>query len=167
MPVMHYPGRVIRIGESDAAIVRAVRGRLNQRLGLLPDAALRLDERSPSFDARLAQVVKLFQARNVDSEGLPLKQDGRLGPITWATLFGDASVPTADGTANAYMARVVAIAMAEAEQGVREVPANSNRGPRVQEYQMRAHSRPGLAWCCSFVYWCMDEGAREVGRSNP
>jgi len=32
--------------------------------------------------------VKLFQARNVDSEGNPPKQDGKVGPLTWAALFG-------------------------------------------------------------------------------
>ncbi len=164
---MQYPGRVIKVGEADARIVRAVRARLNHRLGHAPRTALRLDERNPAFDAGLAQAVKLFQARNVDDEGQPLKQDGRLGPISWAVLFGEASVPVSARAADSYMARVVAIALAEAEKGVREVPANSNRGPRVEQYQSRAHSRPGLAWCCSFVYWCMDEGAKAVGRDNP
>lgn len=164
---MRYPGRVIKVGETDVAVIRAVRARLNLLLGHGPRAAQRLDERAPAFDAPLSQAVKLFQARHVDSEGTPLKQDGRLGPISWAVLFGDAAVSVSEQAKNAYMARVVAIALAEAERGVREVPANSNRGPRVEEYQARSRSRPGLAWCCSFVYWCMDEGAKQLGRKNP
>ena len=50
---------------------------------------------------------------------------------------------------------------------MREVPANSNRGPRVRQYQSRTGSPTGVAWCCSFVYWCYDEAARAVGRANP
>lgn len=164
---MRYPGRVVKVGETDASVVRAVRARLNLLLGQSPRTAQRLDERLPIFDTPLSQAVKLFQARHVDSEGTPLKQDGRLGPITWAVLFGDQAITVHEEAKNMYMARVVAIALAEAEREVREVPANSNRGPRVEEYQARSRSRPGLAWCCSFVYWCMDEGAKQLGRKNP
>jgi hypothetical protein len=30
----------------------------------------------------MKQAVKLFQARNVDAEGRPLKQDGEIGALT-------------------------------------------------------------------------------------
>ena len=164
---MQYPGRVIRAGEANPAIVRAIRIQLNQRLGLAPRNAARLDERAPAFDEALVQAVRQFQARNVDPDGRPLTQDGRIGPITWEVLFGGQSVPSAVTAKDTYLGRMLQIALAEADHQVREVPANSNRGPRVEEYQKRAKSRPGLAWCCSFVYWCMDEAAIGMVRRNP
>ncbi len=164
---MQYPGRVIKAGEMNPALVRAIRVQLNQRLGNAARTAGRLDERAPAFDEALVQAVRQFQARNVDPDGRPLKQDGRIGPITWEVLFGVQSVPSTITAKDSYLGRMLQIALGEAERQVREVPANSNRGPRVEEYQKRSKSRPGLAWCCSFVYWCMDEAAIAMARRNP
>ena len=50
---------------------------------------------------------------------------------------------------------------------MREVPQNSNRGPEVEAYLRRAGVSPGNAWCCAFVYWCFDEAAQAMRRSNP
>ena len=35
----------------------------------------------------MKQTIKLFQARHVDADGRPLKQDGEVGSITWEVLF--------------------------------------------------------------------------------
>ncbi|MES3033969.1 MAG: CHAP domain-containing protein [Gemmatimonadota bacterium] len=164
---MKYPGRVIRAGESDPALVRAVRTQLNHRLSIAARSPGRLDERAPAFDEAVVQAVRQFQARNVDHDGRPLTQDGRIGPITWEVLFDGQSVPSAIKAADPYLGRMLTIALGEADKQVREVPANSNRGPRVEQYQKRSKSRPGLAWCCSFVYWCMDEAAVAMSRRNP
>lgn len=55
-------------------------------------------------------------------------------------------------SASDFVTRLVEIL--EGEVGVREVPKNSNRGDRVEEYQdadwLDYH---GYAWCASFVCW--------------
>ena len=48
-----------------------------------------------------------------------------------------------------------------------EVPRNSNRGPRVDEYLYRAGAPPGLPWFCAFVYCCFDETAKHLEMPNP
>ena len=164
---MQYPGRLIRAGEEDAGLVRALKARLNQILGFGPRSEARLNERDGTFGPTMTQAVKLFQARHVDEAGRPLLPDGRIGAITWSALFGADTVPTVMMAADRYLARVVRVALQEAAQAVREIPANSNCGPRVEEYQRRANSRAGLAWCCSFVYWCFDEAAHAHARKNP
>jgi hypothetical protein len=41
-----------------------------------------------------------------------------------------------------------------AEDGVREIPQNSNRGPRVEEYQRATWlDGTGWPWCAAFVCW--------------
>ncbi len=60
--VIRYPGRLIRRGDGDAAIVRALQARLNQA-GCGP-----IDE-SGRFDVATERAVKLFQARFDDITG--------------------------------------------------------------------------------------------------
>jgi hypothetical protein len=115
----------------------------------------------------MEQTIKLFQARNVDADGRPLRQDGEVGSLTWSALFGDDTVPMSDASSNQFLARVLQIAAAEEAKHVREVPKNSNRGPQVEAYLHRAGAPPGLAWCCAFVYWCFDEAAQALGLANP
>lgn len=162
---MDYPGRLIKMGEADASIVKALKKQLNAALVLAP--ADRLNETDPNFGPRMKQLVKLFQARNVDREGRPLRQDGEVGSLTWEALFGVASVPASEEPGNDLLAQVLDIAAGEEAKQVREVPRNSNRGPQVDAYLKRAGVSPGLAWCCAFVYWCFDEAAKAVGQANP
>jgi hypothetical protein len=162
---MKYPGRIIKLGENDAAIMKAVKERLNKLLALNADE--KLDPSKPTFGPRTKQVVKLFQARNVDGDGNPLRQDGEIGSITWEILFGERTVTSATTTKNAFLSRVLQIAAGEEAKHVREVPKNSNKGPEVSEYLRRAGVPPGNSWCCAFVYWCFDEAAQAMGRANP
>jgi hypothetical protein len=164
---MQYPGRIIKVGEQDASIVKALKRRLNEALGIERDPALRLDPNEPNFGSKMKQTVKLFQARNVDADGRPLRQDGEVGSLTWAALFGSDTVPIHDAASDQFLARVLQIAAGEEAKQVREVPQNSNRGPQVEAYLRRAGVSPGNAWCCAFVYWCCDEAAKAMGRSNP
>ncbi|HEX2768642.1 MAG TPA: CHAP domain-containing protein [Geobacteraceae bacterium] len=164
---MQYPGRIIKAGEQDTNVVRVLKQRLNEVLGIENDPAARLDQNDPNFGPKMKQVVKLFQARNVDAEGRPLRQDGEIGSITWAALFGNDSVPASDTATDEFLARVLSVAAQEEAKHVREVPINSNRGPVVEQYQHRAGASPGNAWCCAFVYWCFDETANIMGRTNP
>lgn len=164
---MKYPGRVIKLGEQDARIVRAVKIALNRALAVQRRPELRLDPENPRFGPSTKQAVQLFQARHVDAEGRPLKVDGQIGSITWAVLFGPETVPAAPQATDPLLARVLEIAAGEEAKQVREVPRNSNRGPEVSLYLRRAGVSPGLAWCCAFVYWCFDEAALALARPNP
>jgi hypothetical protein len=164
---MNYPGRVIKAGEQDPSIVKALKLRLNEALGIEQDPSLRLNPDDHNFGPKMKKLVKLFQARNVDSDGRPLKQDGEVGSLTWSALFGNNTVPVSDRTENPLLVRVLKIAAGEETRKVREVPRNSNRGPQVDEYLRRAGVNPGLAWCCAFVYWCFDEAAKRLGHPNP
>jgi hypothetical protein len=164
---MEYPKRSIKSGEKDASIVKALKVRLNEALALDRDAELRLDPDEPNFGPRMKQVVKLFQTRNVDGDGRPLKQDGEIGALTWAALFGPDTVPASDRASDPLLSRVLGIAAAEEAKEVREDPKNSNRGPQVDAYMTRAGAPVGFAWCCAFVYWCFDEAANAAGRPNP
>jgi hypothetical protein len=162
---MTYPNRTIRIGERDAALVRALKIRLNDALGLHDEARLDIDE--ATFGPRMRNAIKLFQARHVDAQGRPLVQDGNVGVLTWASLFGVASAASPMPTLSPLLARALQIAGDAADAGVREVPRNSNRGPEVDDYLRRTGTPPGHAWCCAFVYWCMDEAANALGVRNP
>lgn len=164
---MDYPGRIIKQGEQDAHIVKALKQQLNRALALQGESMPPLDTGNPNFGPNMKQAVQLFQARHVDAEGRPLKADGEVGSITWAILFGPATVPVAASTSDALLARVLAIAGTECDKDIREVPPNSNRGPAVERYLARVGLGPGFAWCCAFVYWCFDEAAKSMGRANP
>lgn len=164
---MQYPGRLIKTGEQDATIVKALKEKLNRALGAESDPSVRLDPDDPDFGPRMKRAVKLFQSRNVDPDGRPLKQDGVVGSITWGILFGNDSVPVCEESADPLLAGVLRTADVEEAKQVREVPKNSNRGPEVDEYLLRAGVSPGLSWCCAFVYWCFDEAAKGMGRPNP
>lgn len=164
---MDYPGRLIKQGETDPRIVKALKGQLNRALALQGPDAIQLDPGNPHFGPSMKRAVMTFQARHVDTEGRPLKVDGQVGAITWAVLFGEQTVPKADRSTDTLLAKVLQIAAREEAAKVREVPPNSNRGPKVEAYLKRAGVPPGLAWCCAFVYWCFDEAGLAQQRPNP
>lgn len=160
---MRYPGRTVKEGEADAAVVRAVQAQLLAR------ACGPVDARGV-FGPQTAAAVRLFQARHVDAAGQPLKPDGKVGPLTWAALFGPDAVGPQAGVDSPFLAAV--LGKAASQLGVREQPRDSNSGPEVDEYLRRAGVPLTLpasrkSWCCAFVYWCFDEAAREAGRANP
>jgi hypothetical protein len=165
---MDYPGRIVKIGENDAAIVQALRTQLGLMMGGDSDPAARLDPQGTVFDAGMKRVVKLFQARHVDSAGRPLKQDGEIGALTWGAIFGCERVPASAEAATHLLAQVLAVAAGEEKKKVREAPMNSNRGPDVEKYLARVGVPAGLPWCCAFVYYCFDEASKTLGRTgNP
>jgi CHAP domain len=167
---MQFPGRIIKAGERNGAIVMALKARLNEALGLTGDQ--RLAEDNPNFGPKMTQVVKLFQARSVDSQGVPLKTDGEVGSVAWEVLFGADSVPAATEASGELLREALAQAQAEEAAQVMEVRPPANRGPRVDEYQVRTGLKlragaEGFAWCACFVYFCFDEAAKKLGRKNP
>lgn len=164
---MQYPGRVIKKGESDPAVMQVLKRKLNEALGLADDPAARLDVVNPVFDTATLRAVKLFQARNVDTYGRTLKQDGQIGSLTWAALFGPDTVVRSSDAGSPFLRAVLQIAAGELAKGVREQPKNSNRGAEVEAYLASTGLGPGHAWCCAFTYWCFEQAARQENRGNP
>lgn len=164
---MKYPGRIIKVGEQDARIVKALKTQLNRVLAVQRIAELKVDVDDPNFGPKMKQAVQLFQVRHVDAEGRPLKPDGEVGSITWASLFGPETVTSSDTASDSFLASVLKIAAGEEAKQVREQPKNSNRGPEVDKYLRRTGLGPGFAWCCAFLYWCFDEAAIAAQGVNP
>ena len=78
---MKYPGRIIKEGESSTAIVKAIQRKLIElNIGGLEGTGV--------YGTKTKNAVKLFQATHMDQFGNPLEMDGKIGSLTWATLFG-------------------------------------------------------------------------------
>ena len=107
----------------------------------------------------------MLQVRFEDARGQPLTADGRVGPMTWAALFGAATVPPVTDPATPLAAAVLAVAGKEV--GVMEDPLGSNAGPRVNQYLESVGDQGGLPWCAAFVYWCFQEAAAQLQIPNP
>lgn len=113
-------------------------------------------------------MMTIFEARTyllqtgLKAEGFdPGDIDGDEGPDTRAALA--AFLAHHQGTAGTIAGRMVALARGEV--GVRESPANSNRGKRVQEYQKATNlAGTGWAWCAAFICWLAREAGMEEGR---
>jgi hypothetical protein len=161
---MKYPGYLVKKGNTHPRIVRAVQRRLN-KLGCGP---VHVDGR---FDTETRSAVTLFQARATDLDNHPLKIDGVVGPLTWAALFGEESLPTISDATSSLLATTLRIAYREV--GVLEDPPGTNRGERVDEYIRAVDLDPdkgpvgGYAWCACFVYWCFERSAKKHGIENP
>jgi hypothetical protein len=155
-----FPGRIIKRGDPDPAIVKTIQKQLNAR-GCGPIAV------DGVFDRPTEDAVKLFQARFPDVEGAPLVIDGKVGSITWAALFGEDTVPAEDKAPSPLLAKTLEIARSQV--GVMEKPPGSNRGPEVDEYVKRVGLSPAgkHAWCVAFLFFCFDEAAKGLGRGNP
>jgi len=117
------------------------------------------------FGPDTMEAVELFQVRTVDGHSQPLTVDGMVGPMTWAALFGESSVPAVAEPPTPLAAAVLGVAGKEV--GVMEVPLGSNSGPRVNQYLEAVGENPGLAWCAAFVYWCFENAAAAVKVKNP
>ncbi|KQP02787.1 CHAP domain-containing protein [Pseudorhodoferax sp. Leaf265] len=157
-----FPKRLIKKGEADATLVKAVQAALKGH-GYGPFTAVGV------FDAQMAAVVKLFQAQNVDSQGNALVVDGEIGRFTWGALFGVAAATAAPAPSSPLMLQ--ALGVAASQIGQMEVPLGSNRGPMVDLY-LKATGVPltgnpdARAWCMAFVYWAFDQGAAHLGTPN-
>lgn len=57
------------------------------------------------------------------------------------------------------------VSIAKAEVGVIEIPKNSNRGPKVDQYKGATWLPAAQAWpwCAAFVCWCIREAMRVGG----
>src|SRR5438270_7940578 len=151
---MPYPGRVIKTGEQDNAIVQAIAAKL-ATFGYSPPTTGRYDE-------NFAALVKLFQSHHSDAFGRPLKIDGKVGPLTWGALFSAAPSPAHGGSLG-----TATLEVAVSQLGVMEQPPGSNSGPVVNQYLASVHCAPGSFWCMAFVNWCFVKAAHDKSMANP
>ena len=158
-----FPGRAVKAGAGDPEAVLAIQRRLNSA-GCGPVAE------SGRFGEPTTTAVKRFQMRFTDADGMPLKVDGVVGPITWAALFGTSN-PLVETLVEAEGPLLkAALERATEEIGVLEAPPGSNRGPRVDTYLKAVGLNPGAGsfpWCAAFVYFCFNEASETGGRRNP
>lgn len=159
---MDFPGVIIKRGIKNASqAVRAIQARLNE-LGFSLDV-------DGDFGPKTESALKRFQATHIDKQGAPLVVDGQVGPITWAALFDIDAPPQAVKAGLAET--VLAIARAEFKRGV--IETSPNRSVRIDEYNRRAGLSESLIksgkayWCLSFIYFCFDEAAKQLGIENP
>jgi hypothetical protein len=99
--------------------------------------------------------------------------EGRPGPLTMAAYAryraatdapAGAAPAGASATATGKSPALRLVEILAAENGVREIPANSNRGPRVEEYQRATWlSGTGWPWCAAFICW----GILKLGEESP
>ena len=159
-PGLVYPRRLVRRGETDDVLVRA----LQQRLTVL--ACGPLDE-DGVYGPAVVEAVRLFQARFAGIDGQPLTIDGVVGPATFAALFGDYSVPLDVRAPVPLLAKALQVALTQV--GVREDPRRPNRGPQVDAYvrTLGLEGATAQPWCAAFVYWCFDRAAERVRGPNP
>jgi len=151
MPVTTlFPGFTLSRNSPHPDAVRMIQRALNARgCGPVPVDGM--------FSAAVESAVRTFQARFVDLEGLPMKIDGEVGPVTWGALFGAASSPAMRaGTSLA----AAALGVARTQIGVMEKPPGSNRGPEVEQYLRSVGLGGGNAWCAAFVHWCVDQAVK-------
>jgi hypothetical protein len=168
---MQYPGHLIRRGELKKTIVKAVQQRLNElSIGSLTDnfsfEPLKVDG---DYGIQTEKAVKLFQLNFTDKDGQPLQVDGVIGPATWGSLFGSATIPPVTSHKMPEFLKEV-LEIASEQVGIRENPIGSNRGPKVDEYIRSLGLNPSsgsFPWCVAFVYWCFNKASVNQGRNNP
>lgn len=74
----------------------------------------------------------------------------------------DGSPVAADAAGKSVAERLIEVL--RREEGVREVPHDSNTGPRVLEYQRATWlSGTGWPWCAAFICWGLQQVEREMG----
>lgn len=125
-----------------------------------------------SFGSKTKQAVMALQSAR------KLMIDGVVGPNTWAALEQSSVTPRSapkplpppvNAPGNVVLSTLVekAVQIALAENGVREEPPNSNRGPKVDQYNAASGAGNGGLWCMSFVYWAFQQAAAQTGQAHP
>lgn len=158
---MQYPNHLITRNETDSALITAIQQQLNT-FGCGPVTI------NGIFSAETFRAIKLFQTRHLDQNGTPLVIDGKIGPATWAVLFGAANVPASTVAPSPLLAKAIEVAVSQI--GKVENPLGSNRGPEVDEYLRAAGLDPEgqhYSWCMAFVYWCFKQSALALNQNNP
>ena len=153
---MNIPTEPICLGDTRTDTVKQIQNRLNQKnfYAIKEDGV---------FGNLTQHAVMAFQNNYCDLNGLPLKLDGKVGPLTWGALFGHTLKQSFD---DSPLSRE-AIKIAHDEIGVKEDPPHSNRGPRIKEYLHSIGLPEPNSWCAALVYWCFEQAASKQNRVNP
>lgn len=61
----------------------------------------------------------------------------------------------------------LSLKFAQSQNGVQEVPKNSNAGASVERYLQSVGLGKGYAWCMAFVYWSVKEAAKQLNKNSP
>jgi hypothetical protein len=157
----NFPGRLIGLRDHDTQATRLIQRRLDQ-LGCGPVTE------DGDFGPETEEAVELFQTRSSDHFGLPLDVDGKVGPLTWASLFALSEVPTVQTTGQPLLTETLRFAVTQI--GVMEQPLGSNRGPQVDQYLRTVGIDPATGsfpWCAAFIYFCFKQAAAKLGITNP
>lgn len=155
---MKYPNRIIKEGESNTGIVKAIQKKLMElNIGDLQGTGI--------YGTKTKNAVKLFQATHMDQFGNPLEVDGNVGSLTWASLFGVDTIVVTELAPNALLTEALKVAVTQI--GVMEDPPGSNKGPVVDQYLASVALPPGLFWCAAYVYWCFNKAAVKLNKNNP
>jgi peptidoglycan hydrolase-like protein with peptidoglycan-binding domain len=142
-----YPGKALRYGQNGPDIAE-----VQIRLRVLGYGPITSDG---VFGPKTLSIVKEFQTQR------NLEADGVIGKLTWSQMFG-LPRPVSTTPPNIFFQYV--IEFARRENGTREMGVNA--GP-VEKYQRSTGNKPGDPYCMSYVYWCFEQGAKKVGRTNP
>lgn len=59
------------------------------------------------------------------------------------------------------------ITQASSQINVQEYPRHDNKGLGIKKYLNSVGLNEGYAWCMAFIYWCVDEVAKEHRVPNP
>ena len=153
---MKIPNEPICLGDDHPNIVKQIQNRLNQK----NFNAIAVDG---VFGNLTQHAVMAFQNNYCDLNGLPLKLDGKVGPLTWGALFGHTLKQSFD---DSPLTRE-AIKIAHDQIGIKENPPRSNCGPRIKEYLHSVGLPEPNSWCAALVYWCFEQAASKQNRVNP
>lgn len=153
---MNYPSRIITMGEQDSDLVKQIQSRINQLLcGPIAVDGI--------FGIKTIKAIAAYQCWHNDVAGNTLADDGKIGPLTWWSLFDEKH--ELDFFSSPLLFQVINIACEQI--GVMEVPPGSNRGPTVSAYLKSINLAPGYPWCAAFVYWCFEYASVSQNRVNP
>ena len=165
MKMTNYPGKPLRKNSTEVAAINAIQAALKTH-GLSHGLTAGV------FDAEMQSTIKLFQSRNVDAAGYPLKVDGIVGSFTWLALFGVTKVIAPTQVSTAFVTQVLAHAVSQI--GVIETACMPNRGAQVDIYLRSAgignpagNPPDGYAWCQAYVYWCFMQASQTLAVNNP
>ena len=61
----------------------------------------------------------------------------------------------------------LSLKIAQSQNGVQEVPRNSNAGAAVESYLKSVGLGKGYSWCMAFVYWSVKEAAKQLNTTSP
>jgi len=153
---MKYPSRIITMGERDSVLVKQIQTRINQLLcGPIAVDGI--------FGIKTTKAIAAYQCWHHDVAGNTLADDGKIGPLTWWSLFEEKH--ELDFFSSPLLYEVINIA--QRQIGISEDPPGSNRGPTVSAYLRSVSLAPGNPWCAAFVYWCFDHATALLNRVNP